>query len=109
VWAYGALQALPEPAKLVEIAAQLNVSPGWLLFGDLHHDIHCSTDKITISRNLLQYMFERAKTLYTSSRSKNEVSDFLMELATDISQINASEEQSKKIIDLALSSATHFS
>jgi hypothetical protein len=102
-------QALPEPKKLVEIAAELHVSPGWLLFGDRYNDTNESPDKITLSRNLLRYIFERAETLYTGIRTKNEVSDFLMELAIDISQINASEEQSKKIIDLALSSATHFS
>jgi transcriptional regulator with XRE-family HTH domain len=103
-------QAIPEPAKLVEIAAKLKVSPGWLLFGDSPTDQHDSANKtITLHRRLLHYIFDRADTLYTSYRPKREGSDFLMELAVDISQINASEEQSKKIIDLALSSASHFS
>lgn len=101
--------ALPEPAKLVEIAAQLQVSPGWLLFGDMSCDSNKSSDSLTISKTLIRYIFERAYTLYNSDRTQDEISDFLMDLAHDVSQINATEAQSKKIIDLALSSASHFS
>ena len=101
--------ALPEPAKLVEIAEQLHVSPGWLLFGDRSEDSNLSPNKITISKDLIRYIFERAYTLYNSERTQDEVSEFLMELANDVSQINATDAQSKQIIDLALSSAIHFS
>jgi len=101
--------ALPEPTKLVEIAAQLQVSPGWLLFGDMNCDSHASSDNLTISKTLIRYIFERAYTLYNSGRTQHEISDFLMDLAHDVSQINATEAQSKKIIDLALTSASHFS
>ena len=31
-------EAIPEPIKLVEIAAKTDVSPGSLLFGDAHDD-----------------------------------------------------------------------
>ena len=102
-------EAIPEPVKLVEIAAKLNVSPGWLLFGESHGDSPLAKDKITISKILLYYMFTRAGDLYNASRLGEEVPDFLLELINDISQMNASEEQSKKIIDLALSSIKHFS
>lgn len=101
--------ALPEPTKLVEIATQLQVSPGWLLFGDMNSDNPVSSDKLTISKTLIRYIFERAYTLYNSGRTEFEIADFLMDLAHDVSQINATDAQSKKIIDLALSSATHFS
>jgi transcriptional regulator with XRE-family HTH domain len=101
--------ALPEPQKLVEIAVALRVSPGWLLFGDSHSDSHQSSDKITMSIILAQYIFERALPLYNGNRTPKDVADFLMELMRDVSQINANIEQSKKIIDLALSSASHFS
>lgn len=100
-------QALPEPAKLAEVAAKLNVSPGWLLFGDQPYD--SQNKKTTISTNLLHYIFIHAKELYNPERPSDEIADFLLDLTNDISQINANEEQSKKIIDLALSSAKHFS
>lgn len=102
-------EAIPEPVKLVEIAMKLNVSPGWLLFGEGHDDQSLMSDKITISKNLLHYIFTRAANLYNASRLEEEVPDFLLELINDISQINTNEEQSKKIIDLALSSVKHFS
>ena len=101
--------ALPEPTKLVEIAAQLHVSPGWLLFGDGNTDATHSKDKLTISKTLIRYIFECAYTLYTREKTQDELTEFLMELAEDVSQINATDAQSKKIIDLALSSASHFS
>lgn len=101
--------ALPEPVKLMEIAEKLNVSAGWLLFGDNHNDTSVLTDNIIVSKNLLYYIFTYAADLYAASQNGDDVSDFLLELITDISQINASsEEQSKKIIDLALSSIKHF-
>lgn len=102
-------EAIPEPLKLAEIATKLNVSPGWLLFGDAHNDQGISQDKIAISKSLLHYIFTRAANLYNSPLKEQEVPDFLMELIHDVSLINANEEQSKKIIDLALASVKHFS
>ena len=101
-------QAIPEPTKLSEIAAKLNVSPGWLLFGDTHDLARTEIDSITISKKLLHYIFMQAYPLYHAERSEEEISDFLLDLANNISQINGNEEQSQKIIDLTLSSIRHF-
>ena len=101
-------EAIPEPVKLAEIAAKLQVSPGWLLFGDSHQDGNYSANHLTIRISLLHYIFAHASELYHADRSGDEISDFLLDLMKNISQINASEEQSKKIIDLALSSVRHF-
>ncbi|MDP1603103.1 MAG: helix-turn-helix transcriptional regulator [Legionella sp.] len=97
-------EALPEPVKLAEIAEKLNVSPGWLLFGDRPYD----SNQIVINKSLLKYIFTHAADLYNASPNGEEVSDFLLALINDASQINASEDQSKKIIDLAMSSIKHF-
>lgn len=102
-------EALPEPLKLIEIAEKLHVSPGWLLFGEAHNIPNKSENKLTISSNLLHYIFKRAACLYNNDLEEQEIPDFLMELIQDVSLINATEEQSKKIIDLALSSVSHFS
>lgn len=102
-------EAIPEPLKLTEIAAKLHVSPGWLLFGDSHNDQGIAQNKVSISKNLLHYIFTRAASLYNGSLKEHEIPDFLMELINDISLINANEDQSKKIIDLALASVKHFS
>lgn len=100
-------EAIPEPTKLVEIAERLNVLPGWLLFGNGTAE-SVSKEAIVISKSLLHYIFNCAANLYSDSHKKNEISEFLLELVIDVSKINASEEQSKKIIDLALSSIKHF-
>lgn len=100
---------IPEPAKLTEIAAKLNVSPGWLLFGDSHsRNDEDSENKITISKSLLHYIFSHVNELYEADEPAKEVPNFLLELTRDVSQIETSDEQSKKIIDLALLSAKHF-
>ncbi|CEK11749.1 helix-turn-helix domain-containing protein [Legionella hackeliae] len=101
-------ETIPEPLKLVEIASKLQVSPGWLLFGDSHGDAGFVSEKITISKNLLHYIFTQATNLYNTPRLGDEVADFLLDLINNVSQINANEEQSKQIIDLALSSVKQF-
>ncbi len=101
-------EAIPEPIKLVEIAEKLQVAPGWLLFGDSHNDLCITQNKISISKTLLHYIFTKAANLYNDTPMESEVPNFLMDLINDISQINADEEQSKKIIDLALASVKHF-
>lgn len=101
-------EAIPEPIKLIEIAEHLKVSPGWLLFGDAYTVSNIERNKVTISKNLLHYMFTKAAYLYKGALKENEVPEFLVELINDISQLNVNEEQSKKIIDLALSSLKHF-
>ena len=101
-------QVIPEPTKLAELAAKLSVSPGWLLFGDSHSNGSLVENKITISKELLHYIFTHANQLYTAQLSDHEIPDFLMDLTNDICQIETNDQQSKKIIDLALASAKHF-
>jgi transcriptional regulator with XRE-family HTH domain len=102
-------EAIPEPFKLMEIASKLQVSPGWLLFGDACNDENTKMGKIIISKNLLHYIFTKATYLYHNNSMDHEIPGFLIELINDVSLINASEEQSKKIIDLAIASVKHFS
>ena len=99
-------EALPEPRKIAEIASKLNVSPGWLLFGDEPREGLVATHQITISKSLLLYLYTQASKLYITEH--DDTPEFLLALTKDISEIDASEAQSKRIIDLALSSAHHF-
>ncbi len=101
-------QVIPEPVKLTEIAFQLDVSPGWLLFGDSHSTHEMVENKITISKNLLHYIFKHANQLYQSQVNEHDITDFLLDLTHEVCQIETNDEQSKKIIDLALTSAKHF-
>ena len=101
-------QVIPEANKLGEIASKLGVSPGWLLFGDSHSNGQITEHKITISKPLLHYIFCHANRLYQDEQDQNKLPDFLLDLTQDLSQINANDEQSKKIVDLALSSIERF-
>lgn len=102
-------EAIPELIKLMEIATRLDVSPGWLLFGDSNNDQGVPQDKISISKNLLHYIFTKTSCLYNSTSLPQEIAHFLIKLINDVSLIDANEEQSKKIIDLALASVNRFS
>lgn len=96
-------QVVPESQKLVEIATQLSVSPGWLLFGDCHGQRHAEPNKITINKDILHYIYIQVSSLYPAQTEYAELgSQFFMTLAQDISHISDDIEQSKKIIDLAL-------
>ncbi len=96
-------QSIPESQKLVEIAAQLDVSPGWLLFGDCHGHRHAETNKITINKDLLHYIYVHVFGLYQPQIEQAEFSSqFFMTLTQDVSHISDNVEQSKKIIDLAI-------
>lgn len=102
-------EAIPEPYKLMEIAQKLNVAPGWLLFGDAHSDPNNPSDRLTLRRSVLSYLFTRAAHLYNSGLKEDEIANFLMDVVDDVSQINTNEKHSQRIIDLAMSSARHFS
>ncbi|MFC3908808.1 helix-turn-helix domain-containing protein [Legionella dresdenensis] len=101
-------EAIPEPAKLAEIAKRLDISPGWLLFGDNPAPDTAPVQDIAISKTLMHYIFTRAAELYHSPLADHEVANFLLDLVKDISQINATEDQSLQIIDLTIASIRHF-
>lgn len=100
-------EAIPEPAKLLEIASRLQVSPGWLLFGDQQKPLRAPQD-ITLSKKLLHYVFKKAQSLYTDSRHRDQLADFLTDLTADVSHIHADDTELMKIIDLAMHSVIRF-
>lgn len=102
-------EAIPEANKLAEIAEKLKVSPGWLLFGCTGEEKNPENEEIKINKNVLHYIFIKASHLYNMEDLQHEVPNFLLELIKDLTLINANEEQSKKIIDLAIASVRHFS
>ena len=101
-------EALPEPTKLMDIATALDTSPGWLLFGEKDTAHLPPENHLMLSKTLLHYLLTHAAPLYQAEPSNPEIPLFLTSLAEDISQIHATEAQSRQIIDLALASATRF-
>lgn len=96
-------QSIPDSPKLIEIAAQLEVSPGWLLFGDCHGRHDGQAHKITINRDLLHYIYTHFSALHPPDPIQADFfSEFFVNLVHDVCAISDDLEQSKKIIDLAL-------
>lgn len=102
-------EAIPEPTKLKELATKLDVAAGWLLFGDVSSEIKTTTENLLINKKILHYILVNATCLYQTTLKEHEIPDFLMELIHDVMSIQANEEQTKKIIDLAFASLKHFS
>lgn len=101
-------EAMPEFSKLMEIADELKVSPGWLAFGDSLNKLTEFKEHVLISKEALSYVFMKALSLQNYQWTQTGVSNFLIELINSLSIINGSEEQSTKIIDLAFSSGMYF-
>jgi transcriptional regulator with XRE-family HTH domain len=99
-------QAIPEPSKLCEIAAKLNVSPGWLLFGESATEEH-GLEKILLSKATLHYLFYKAHAFAHQEISAPEFANFLSKLSYDISEMEVNDKQSMKIIDLTFNSLLH--
>jgi transcriptional regulator with XRE-family HTH domain len=102
-------ETIPEPQKLTEIAQILNVSPGWLLFGDSHSRQDHENNKITISKNILHHLFSHISQLCSQNNSSEVLPNFWLELTEDLQEFENNEETSKKMIDIALSSFKYLS
>ena len=93
-------QAFPEPSKLMEIASKLDVSAGWLLFGDLSENT-ADKQNIIISKSLLNYLFLKSLSIKKTAPLET-ISNLLCQLAHEFSGVEINEEKAKNIIDLAL-------
>jgi hypothetical protein len=102
-------EAIPEAQKLHELATKLNVSPGWLMFGESHAKLEYQENKITINRDLLYHLFMHISELCKPSSASDYLPEFLLEITEDLQSLETSEEQSKKMISLAFSPLKHLS
>lgn len=101
--------ALPEYERVVNIAAKLNVSPGWLLFGE-QHKTRASHDAINIDETLVRYILTQSHALFHDIEKTNgkDYVDFVLNLLNEIKDIDTSRENLEKIINLALGSIVSY-
>ena len=103
-------EALPDYEKILKIANDLNVSPGSLLFGKLNELDAKKNDSILIKEDVLRHFLRKIDEFSPFLFKKlDNTPEFLMELITNVSAIDISCEQLKKIIDLAFNSTRKFS
>lgn len=97
--------ALPEPEVVMKIARWLNVSPGWLIFGeDTSHQI-MGVEQIVIQRDLLSYILSKIFEIFSLDQTGNNIIDYTLEVIYDASHLNTDIAMTKKIVDMMLSSA----
>jgi hypothetical protein len=100
--------ALPDYDKIVNVATQLNVSPGWLLFGE-QDKIKTAHQTNVIDDELLHYILTKSYHLYRKETGNtDDYADFVLELIHDVREITTSKENLQKIIDLAVGSIASF-
>lgn len=103
--------ALPDYHIIPKIAKWLNVSPGWLLFGETEQ---YTTDQISppliaIETALLKHILLKCSVLYPSTNEAEKIVNYIVGIIYDISHINTDYQTILKIIDMMLSSAMEFS
>ncbi len=99
-------EAIPDHAKIVLIAKVLNVSPGWLLFGE---EV-CSTNinDIIINKEIFEYILNKSVILHKCNWNLAKINNFITRVVIDLHPINASLEQQRQIIDMIFSTKDVF-
>ncbi len=107
---YALGMALPEYHVLPKIAKWLNVSPGWLLYGEqeIIEPIPKSPTAIEIESELLKYILHKCAFLFLPMREADKIISFIVSVIYDASHIDADNKTLLKIIDLMLSSAAQL-
>ena len=103
-------EALPDIDITVKIAKWLDVSPGWLLFGD-ESKIPTNCDKnnlIYIEHDLLEYILLKTAPLFLVTDDLKEVVSFIMDIVNDTTHIAADKKAILKIVDISVNSVTRF-
>lgn len=99
--------ALPDYHIIPKIAKWLNVSPGWLLYGE--KEIITPELKpnslIEIDIELLRYIVHKCTILFPPTPESEKVANYIVGVIYDASHINADSKTILKIIDIMLSSA----
>ena len=100
--------ALPDFNKVLNIATNLNISPGWLLFGEADESKSTSQPN-PIDDDLLHYILSKSHPLYQENvGNTDDYADFVLELIRDVRDIDTSKENLHKIIGLAVSSVSSY-
>ena len=100
--------ALPDYEKVKDIALNLGVSAGWLLFGE-QDAFKLQPQPKQVDADLLHYILTRSHHLYQKETGNtDDYADFVLGLIRDVREIDTSKENLLKIIDLAISSISSY-
>lgn len=104
---YALGESLPEPEQLLKIADWLEVSPGWLLFGEQQKENE-NIISAEIDMELLRHILTRLASLFVQSHASQALVEFAQDLIYDALHMKASKKTIFKMIDIAVQSAGRF-
>lgn len=102
--------ALPDIEVTTMIAKWLEVSPGWLLFGEegkLPNNIN-QTKHIYIQSELLEYILHKSAQLFVHTDDPKELVSFIIDIINDVTNIDADKKTIFRIVDLSINSVVRF-
>lgn len=103
-------QALPDIDIICKIAKWLNVSPGWLLFGeggDLTNSAEAK-NLIQIEPQMLTHLLSKCAKLFNITSNTDELVRYIMDIINDVIHIEAEPKEIIKIIDMSINSIFRF-
>ena len=102
--------AFPDYGSVQKIASWLNVSPGWLLFGEgeKSNNSNLLKNTITLDKGTVEYIFTKLSPLWVNCFDPDEMVKFAVDIFYDASHIKAEKEMIFKVIDVAIGSAKRF-
>ncbi len=98
--------AMPEYATTLAIANWLEVSPGWLAFGDQPGDVNLNIaeDTILAPLDLLREIIFQAIACSHNVTNLNDFTDFVMTVLQDVYKMKADKKTILKMTELAIKS-----
>lgn len=108
---YALGEAMPELHIIHIIAQWLDISAGWLLFGEkeIITPDRKSVTLIEIEAEILQYVLKKCFHLFSSSNTDGDIVGYIVDVVYDASHLNTDKETLFKIIDMMTNSTTKFS
>ncbi|MBI5448593.1 MAG: hypothetical protein HY939_07740 [Gammaproteobacteria bacterium] len=101
-------EALPEPEQLLKMAQWLEVSPGWLLFGEEKINNKGFDERLNIDPDLLRYILIKMQPFFSNTSEVDAVVEFTLDLLYDASHLKTTKNMLHKMIDMAIHSAERF-
>lgn len=90
-------KVLPRNETILKLTEELNVNPGWLLFGEAASH---SSQSISLSTPLFCYLFEKGWEIRCLFKSSAIFADFMLMPSEKIESMMLNDMQSIKVIDL---------
>lgn len=98
-------EAFPEIEQLIKLANWLDVSPGWLLFGE---EKKSENQNEKLSAEILRHVLLQLGPFWSEVTCQKDLVEFVIELVYDASHLKADKKTIFKMLDIAMMSINKF-